>query len=765
MSRGSSRSSTCAAARRPPRSRIGWVSRSRAGTTPRDASRREDVPRAGRPRRAHPRAGRDRLGQPVARAGRRGRARGGRVRRRMGERERAGGADARGDRGPSERRGPRARVRRRPRAPALRPPRPGHQGGGGRPRAARRGRPPPRARRVRHEGRRRGGAGRVPRGGGPRAARRRDRRGGRGRGALEPGRARGARVGHRRRGDRDRADRARADRRAQGLRVGRGRGDRPRRARFAPAPRRRRDREGRAGARRARRARRGARRAHAPAARARLGPRLDDPRWRGAVELPGALRGRPRAPHAAGRDGRGRRGRARRPARPLPRRRPGARGDGAHAARPRAVRGLAGRRDRRGGAWRRGRGARRTAAARGRVVLGGRRVHRRRGHPDRDVRARGGGGARGRGVGEHLLDRAGRALARRDRRAGVRVSGLVNPAADPRAVPAPSDEARAFHASLPGYAPTPLRDLPAVAAEVVVAAVALKDESHRLRLPGVKVLGGSWGGEGAPRGRGDGGDTLLTASAGNHGRAVAHVAAMRGLRCRVFLPERAAVARREAIAREGAEVVVVDAAYEEAVARARAAAAEPGVLEIADVGHGGPAHWGVDGYATLFAEAAEQGDHDVVVVPVGVGSLAAAAVRFAARAGARVVGVEPETAACLTASLRAGRPVAVDTPGTTMAGLDCAEVSAGAWPDLRAGIRGTVTVADGEVAGAVRELAGAGLRIGECGAAPLVALRRLASEPRCAALRDAAGLGPDTRVLLVATEGPTDPASYARAVG
>jgi diaminopropionate ammonia-lyase len=346
----------------------------------------------------------------------------------------------------------------------------------------------------------------------------------------------------------------------------------------------------------------------------------------------------------------------------------------------------------------------------------------------------------------------------------VRVTCVVNAAYDPAAVPPPSDAARAFHAALPGYAPTPLRDLPALATELGVAAVALKDESDRLGLPAFKVLGASWAVERALRERGDV-DTLVTASAGNHGRAVARVAAMRGLRCRVFLPERAALARREAIAREGAEIVVVDAAYEEAVARARAAAVEPGVLEIADVGHGGPAQWVVDGYATLFAEAAEQGEHDMVVVPVGVGSLAAAAVRFAARAGARVIGVEPATAACLTASLRAGRPVAVDTPGTTMAGLDCAEVSAGAWPDLRAGIRGTVTVSDGEVAGSVRELATAGLRIGECGAAPLVALRRVASEAGCAALRDAARLGADTRVLLVATEGPTDPASYARAVG
>jgi len=170
----------------------------------------------------------------------------------------------------------------------------------------------------------------------------------------------------------------------------------------------------------------------------------------------------------------------------------------------------------------------------------------------------------------------------------------------------------------------------------------------------------------------------------------------------------------------------------------------------------------VDGYATLFAEVAEQGAFDLVLVPVGVGSLAAAAARFAASRGAKVIGVEPVTAACLTASLAAGRPTPVANPGTSMAGLDCAEISEAAWPTLRDGIHGMLTVADPEVHAAMRELAAAGLAIGDCGAAPLAALRALATEPHAAALRDAVALGPDSRVLLLATEGPTDPPAYDR---
>jgi diaminopropionate ammonia-lyase len=343
------------------------------------------------------------------------------------------------------------------------------------------------------------------------------------------------------------------------------------------------------------------------------------------------------------------------------------------------------------------------------------------------------------------------------------VRALVNRNVSPAAVPAPSDEAAGFHAALPGYAPTPLRRLPAVAAELGVGEVTVKDESDRLGLPAFKVLGASWAVERALRQR-PGVHTLVAASAGNHGRAVARVAALRGLRCRVFLPARSAPVRREAIAGEGAEVVVVDGSYEEAVALAAEHGARDGAIEIADVGASGPAGWVIDGYATLFAEAAARGSFDVIVVPVGVGSLAAAAARFGARAGAKVVGVEPVTAACLTASLAAGEPAVVANPGTTMAGLDCAEVSEAAWPSLRAGIHGTVAIADAEAHAAMAELAAAGLAIGDCGAAPLAALRALAAEPECAALRDAVGLGPGTRVLLVATEGPTDPAAYGRVV-
>ena len=288
------------------------------------------------------------------------------------------------------------------------------------------------------------------------------------------------------------------------------------------------------------------------------------------------------------------------------------------------------------------------------------------------------------------------------------------------------DQVLAFHHSLPGYAPTPVHDLG--------GGILLKDESSRLGLPAFKILGASWATERAVDARTR---MLVAASAGNHGRAVARVARWRELGCRVYLPARALAKRREAIESEGAEVVMVDGSYEDAVEQAGVAGREPGCVEIADVGDSQTAHDVIDGYATLFGELPER--YDTLLVPVGVGSLAAAAARYGQATGTRVIGVEPVTAACLTAALAAGEPVRIDTPGTSMAGMDCAEVSVAAWPDLRDGIAETVLVDDDEVADAMAALEALGIVVGECGAAPFAALAQL-------------DLSPPARTLLVATE-------------
>jgi diaminopropionate ammonia-lyase len=345
---------------------------------------------------------------------------------------------------------------------------------------------------------------------------------------------------------------------------------------------------------------------------------------------------------------------------------------------------------------------------------------------------------------------------------------LLNAAAAPeRVAPPGGPEVLAFHRTLPGYAPTALRALPGEAAALGLGELLLKDENGRFGLPAFKITGASWALERLLAAR-PGLRTVWAASAGNHGRAVARAAAQRGLVARIFLPLRTSRARADAIAAEGAEVVRVPGDYEQAVAAAAEAASEVGAATLADVAYDASdpvANWVSDGYSTVFAEAAEQagGPVDVVLCQIGVGSFAAAATRFACHQepAAVAIGFEPATAACAMASLAAGRPVVIDTPGTSMAGLNCATPSHTAWPTLRDGLTGCVTISDAESHAAMRDLAAMGIVAGDCGAASLAALRALVQDPECAELARSARLGPASRVLLVSTEGATDPEAYA----
>jgi diaminopropionate ammonia-lyase len=381
-----------------------------------------------------------------------------------------------------------------------------------------------------------------------------------------------------------------------------------------------------------------------------------------------------------------------------------------------------------------------------------------------------------------------------------RTGGQVfrNPAARPGAtMPPPPRAPLELHRRLPGYAVTPLHDAPALAAATGVGRLWVKDESARLGLPAFKLLGASWA---AYRALADrlGRDpepwgsleqlratlaplrplTLATATDGNHGRAVARMAALLGLDADVYVPMGTAAARIAAIRGEGARVTVVDGDYDAAVATAAATAGER-CLAIQDVGWPGyeqvPA-WVIEGYGTIFWEVddqlAERGEPgpDVVVVPVGVGGLAAAAVRHWRRQGLeqppRLLGVEPLAAACVLRSLRAGRIVTVPGPhDSIMAGLNCGTPSLSAWPALRDGLDAVVAVADERARQAMRDLAAAGIVAGETGAAALAGLAEVTQGPDAAAARAALGLRADTRVLLLCTEGATDPDAYRRIVG
>jgi len=366
--------------------------------------------------------------------------------------------------------------------------------------------------------------------------------------------------------------------------------------------------------------------------------------------------------------------------------------------------------------------------------------------------------------------------------------GMVDVFKNPRREPVPTvtpvgDGPRAFHRRLPGYGPTPLVAAPGLAAELGVGSLWVKDESSRLDLPSFKILGASWavsrllferlGAEPEWSTLADlraafgplGLLTLVAATDGNHGRAVARMARLLGYPCRILVPAGTAAARVEGIELEGATVEVVDGTYDDAVARSAALAADD-VLVVSDTSWDGyidvPTHV-IEGYDTIFAEVDEQlggAPLDLVVVPMGVGALTAAVVaHYSSRA--MVIAVEPVSAACGLASARAGHPAFVPGPHRSiMAGLNCGAVSVVAWPAVSAGVDVFVAIDDAAAERAMRELAGLGVVAGETGAASLAGLRALvehAGEPTV----ELTG----KHALVLCTEGATDPVAYERIVG
>ncbi|MGD8201073.1 diaminopropionate ammonia-lyase [Ornithinimicrobium sp. W1679] len=343
-----------------------------------------------------------------------------------------------------------------------------------------------------------------------------------------------------------------------------------------------------------------------------------------------------------------------------------------------------------------------------------------------------------------------------------------NPSARRWSLPDATGGARDFHRTLPGYAPSPLVNLPALAEELGVGRVLVKDESSRLGLPAFKILGASWACrqvlDRTP------GAELVTATDGNHGRAVARTARELGTTATVFVPAVMPASTAALIEGEGARVVRVDGDYDDAVRAAADHAAATGgelVQDTAWEGYEDVPGWIVEGYRTLVEEVDEQLGRrpDLVAVPVGVGSLAQAVVshyrqpepvddqgqaRPAAPHPTRVLAVEPATAACLLTSLRAGSPTSVPTAGTVMAGMNCGTVSALAWPVLRDGCDAAVDVTDEQALTASLDLQELGVSSGPCGAATLAGVRAALGDP---ARRADLDLPPDAVVVLLSTEG------------
>ena len=374
-------------------------------------------------------------------------------------------------------------------------------------------------------------------------------------------------------------------------------------------------------------------------------------------------------------------------------------------------------------------------------------------------------------------------------------------ALDPRDAEALSVEAAAeverFLRHRENHVVTPLHALPALARELGVGAIDIKDEGLRLGLGSFKALGGSYAVirlvlDAASGRLGSAVDvaalhtpdvraiaagmTFACATDGNHGRSVAQGAKLVGAKSVVFVHSGVSEERIAAIARFGAEMVRVAGSYDDSVEEAARVADKNGWTIVSDTSWPGyeriPALV-MQGYTAMVREALRQLPKPLthVFVQAGVGGVAAAVAGHLAVALAdqrpRFVVVEPARAACVYESARVGRPVKIEQgEPTVMAMLECYEPSLIAWRVLSRVADGFMTVEEEDAVNAMKRLArpsGADPAIvaGESGGVGLAGLTRALADPEaCEALE----LGPQSRVFLINTEGATDPLRYAELV-
>jgi diaminopropionate ammonia-lyase len=360
---------------------------------------------------------------------------------------------------------------------------------------------------------------------------------------------------------------------------------------------------------------------------------------------------------------------------------------------------------------------------------------------------------------------------------------------------------RGFHRQLPGYHMSPLKSLTNLAEKFDLGGIWVKDESARLDLQSFKVLGGSYaiyrliqkrlGLEDQELSFADltngtfreklGDITFAAATDGNHGRGVAWSATQIGFKSVIYVHKLTSQGRIQAIESSGARVVVVDGNYDDAVRQVYQDAQRNGWEVVSDTaweGYEDIPKWVMQGYTTMLSETQEQlaaqgpTQPTHIFVQAGVGSLAAATIGFYSKLfgteGIRTCVIEPTKAACLYRSAQAedGQPHNVEGDlNTIMAGLACGEPNPIAWQILKRHA-GYFAICPDYVAAMGMRVYGVPLKgdpviiSGESGAVTLGALRYIMRHESARDFREELGLGSDSHVLLINSEGNTSPDDF-----
>ncbi|MGM0441933.1 MAG: diaminopropionate ammonia-lyase [Elusimicrobiota bacterium] len=364
-------------------------------------------------------------------------------------------------------------------------------------------------------------------------------------------------------------------------------------------------------------------------------------------------------------------------------------------------------------------------------------------------------------------------------------------------------EAREFHRQIPGYRQTPLKGLNNLARMLNLGGIWVKDESQRLNLNSFKALGGAFAIYSYLKNKLDpdrekmsfeelradavngniSNTVFATATDGNHGRGVAWAANKLGYKSIIYVHENTSQPRIDAIESYGAKVRIIKGTYDDAVEQLSRDAESNGWQIISDTSWPGyeviPA-WIMQGYTTMLAEVQEQfagmglGQPTHVFVQAGVGSLAASVLGFyqglMEENRPRTVVVEPSKAACIFESAKEKKKVKFEGElDTIMAGLACGDPNPMAWEVLKKCTDFFMACPDFVAAKGMRmyavPLEGDPFVVsGESGAVTLGALTLIMEQESLSSLRQKLDLGPDSQVLLLNTEGNTDPEYFRRVV-
>ncbi|MEP3847355.1 MAG: diaminopropionate ammonia-lyase [Paracoccaceae bacterium] len=359
------------------------------------------------------------------------------------------------------------------------------------------------------------------------------------------------------------------------------------------------------------------------------------------------------------------------------------------------------------------------------------------------------------------------------------------------------DTAESEISSWNGYAETPMISLTGLAKSLGIAEICYKHEGPRFGLGSFKALGGAYAvlrtvqrelsksngqfvhADDIRRGiyaEQSKALTVISATDGNHGRSVAWGAAQFHTNCKIYIHAEVSEHRAEVMRKLGAQVIRVDGDYDATVARTRVDAEKHGWSIVSDTSWPGYTQPPLDvmaGYGVMAREIVRNYSTPPthVFLQGGVGGLAAAVVAvFHQKWGddaPRVVIVEPELAPCLFASSQAQKATNVKiTQETIMAGLSCGEPSKLAWTILADAAHDFLTIPERIVGPMVRILANGAcgddpIEAGESGVAGLCAVVAAANQ---SALRANLLLDAKSRIVVIGSEGVTDPNVYAEII-